>query len=57
MKKIVINVSQGAFDDLKALSLLHGASISALTRWAVCLYLTMMLAEPVENILQEDAER
>ena len=44
MKKIVINVSQGV-------------SISALTRWAVCLYLTMMLAEPVENILQEDAER
>lgn len=57
MKKIVIKVSDAAFDDLKALSLLHGVTIPALTRWAVCLYLTTMLAEPAENVIQEDPDR
>lgn len=57
MKKIVIKVSDAAFDDLKALSLLHGVTIPALTRWAVCIYLTTMLAEPAENTLQEEPER
>ena len=58
MKTIKIKIDDSAYNDLYAKSLAEGVSVSALVRWALCLYLTATMQDVHPGVLQmEDCAR
>lgn len=57
MRIIKIKVDDSAYNDLYAKSLVEGVSVSALVRWALCLYLTAVMQDIYPGVLQTEVEK
>lgn len=57
MKTIKLKVDDSAYNDLCAKSLVEGVSVSALVRWALCLYLTATMQDVYPGVLQTEVQK